>query len=148
MKKSEISDKQMLMTLLESKKDKNISAEYKPRMINDEKCFDCKSDKDEKSSVKEYFEKFRPLFRDFTVDLKKSSEYKMDVTMKPKFMPSADNNGKGIMFSKCGNKVILNDNNNDKFIQEICHSLLGSLFDSFLTLLLIIIQGCIIYAII
>lgn len=144
MKKSEISDKQILMTLLKSKIDKNISAEYKRRTINDEKYFDCKSDKDEKSSVKEYFEKFRPRLRDFIDDLKKPSEYKMDVTMKPKFMLSTDINGKGIMFSKCGKKVILNSNNNNKFMQEICHSLLDSLFDSLLTLLLIIFQGCII----
>lgn len=117
MKKSEISDKQILMTLLESKIDKNISAEYKQRTINDEKYFDCKSDKDEKSSVKEYFEKFRPHLRDLIDDLKNSSEYKMHGTMKLKFMPSIDDTEKRIVYSKCGSKMILTTKSSKKFLK-------------------------------
>ena len=38
--------------------------------------------------------------------------------MKLKFMPSVHDNGKRIVYSKCGSKIILTDNI-DKIIQEI-----------------------------
>lgn len=56
--------------------------------------------------------------RDLKDDLKTSSEYKLHVIMKLKFMPSVHDDGKRIVYSKCGSKIILTDNI-DKIIQEI-----------------------------
>ena len=49
--------------------------------------------------------------------LKKSDEYKMHLTMKPKFMSSTDDNEKLIMYSKSDNKIVLISNNNEKIIK-------------------------------
>ena len=135
MKKSGSSDKQMCTTLLQSKKDKNIPADYLPRTINN--TFDRKSVKDEKSSIAEYFEKFRPHLRDLIDDLKNSSEYKMHVTMKLKFMPSIDDTEKRIVYSKCGSKMILTTKSSKKFLKILGKEV--QFFDARLKLLKLIL---------
>ena len=58
-------------------------------------------------------------------DLKKSSEWKMHLTIKPKFMSSTDSNEKRTMFSKSDSSIVMIGNDTDEIIQELFDSLLN-----------------------
>ena len=59
---------------------------------------------DKKVSIKEYLEKIRPDLHGVIDDLKKSDEWKMHATMKPKYMSSTHSNEKCTMYTKSENK--------------------------------------------
>ena len=52
------------------------------------------------------------------IDLKKSSEGKMHLTMKPKFMSSTDSNEKRMMYSKSDSSIVMVSNDTDEIIQK------------------------------
>lgn len=58
-----------------------------------------------RSSFKEYIEKARLRLRDTIYDLKESSEWKINLTMTPKFMVSIDSNEKCKKYSKSDNNT-------------------------------------------
>ena len=58
-------------------------------------------------------------------DLKKSGEWKMHLTIKPKFMSSTDSNEKRTMFSKSDSSIVMIGNDTDEIIQELFDSLLN-----------------------
>ena len=57
--------------------------------------------------MKESLEKNRLYYRGMIDDSKKSSECKIYLLIKPKFMSSTDANEKRMMYSKCENRVIM-----------------------------------------
>lgn len=57
-------------------------------------------------------------------DLKNSGEWKMHLTMKPKFMSSAVSNKNHTMYSKSDNSIVVNGSDTHEIIVEPFYSLL------------------------
>ena len=74
--------------------------------------------------MKEYLEKIRSHLRHMIDDLKKSGEWKIHLTMKPKFMLSTDSNEKRTMYSKSDSSIVMTGNDTNKIIQKLFYSLL------------------------
>ena len=119
MKKSESDNKLKVLKLFESKIDNGTPTGYK--LINIRDAFagrnvEYKTNKDEKLSLKEYLEKSRPHLGDKIDDFKKSGEWKIQQTMKPKFMSSTDSNEKRTMYSKYNSSKFMVGNDTNKII--------------------------------
>lgn len=74
--------------------------------------------------MKEYIEKIRLHLRDMIDDLKKSSEWKVNLTMKLNFISSTDSNENRRVYSKSDGSIVTVGNDTDKIIQERFDSLL------------------------
>lgn len=57
--------------------------------------------------MKESLEKNRPYYRGMIDGSKKYSECKIYLLIKPKFMSPTDANEKRMMYSQCGNRIIM-----------------------------------------
>ena len=110
MKKSESNTKQKVMKLFELKINTDTLMDCKPNEIRDThegRYVEYKSEKDSKSSLKGYLEKIRPQLHVMIDDLKKSLEWKMNLTIKPKFMSSTDSNEKQTMCFKSDSSIVM-----------------------------------------
>ena len=71
--------------------------------------------------MKGYLEKIRPHLDDMIDDLKKSGDWKMHLTMKPKFLSSTDSNQKRMMYSESDNNIAMIGNDTDAIIQQFSY---------------------------
>ena len=71
--------------------------------------------------MKGYLEKIRPHLDDMIDDLKKSGDWKMHLTMKPKFLSSTDSNQKRMMYSESDNNIAMIGNDTDAIIQQVSY---------------------------
>ena len=77
--------------IFQSKTDDNTSMDYKPKQIRDSfegRYVKYKSEKDKKLSITGFLKKISPHLCDMTDDYKKPVEWKIHLTMKPKFISS------------------------------------------------------------
>ena len=80
----------------------SIDIEHKRKLINgafDGNYVEYKSDTDEESSIKEYLEKNRPHIQDLINYFKKFCAWKIELTIKPKFISSTAINEEHTMYS-------------------------------------------------
>ena len=69
-----------------------------------------------------YIEKVRLHLHDMIGNLKKTGEWKIHLTMKPKFISLTDGNEKCAMYFKSDNSIVMIDNHTNKIIQKLFDS--------------------------